>query len=379
MKLVLITSSLNSGGAEKSTIKLCESLIGDGHQVILITMSNQFDFYELKNTIQRINLEDVTKNKQKFPYRVGINRFAYLVTRFKNGLELRKILINQKPDCVISMSASVAVFTFSFTRFLGYAHIGSERINPDPKLFSHGVIVNKLRPLIYRRGMILSVQTEGIYNWCKDNWKITGFLTPNHIANFPTQHETKEFLPIQSRDDEVLVISRDHPQKNLDFLLEAWVFVEKLNPNAHLSLVGPDSSLRIDTLAETMGIKQFSIYERTEQLSNFFGRAKVFVSTSRFEGFPNVILEAISYGIPVLTTPSCDLVEDFAKTGSVLVDYTQSPEQFANTLVKLLENGEQLSELSQRGLELSKKYSWKGVGKTWYTAIAAAKKEIRFF
>jgi glycosyltransferase involved in cell wall biosynthesis len=223
--------------------------------------------------------------------------------------------------------------------------------------------------------MILSVQTKGIHNWCKDNWKITGFLTPNHIANFPTQHESKEFLPIKSREDEILVISRDHPQKNLDFLLKTWVFVEKLSPNAHLSLVGPESSLRIATLAATLGIKHFSTYERTEQLSNFFGKAKVFVSTSKFEGFPNVILEAISYGIPVLTTPSCDLVEDFAKAGAILVDYTQSPEQFANKLVKLLENMDQLSELSRRGLELSKEYSWDSVGKTWYSAIAAARKE----
>jgi len=56
MKLLLITGSLNSGGAEKSTIKLCESFIGDGHEVVLITISNQFDFYELNNSIQRINL-----------------------------------------------------------------------------------------------------------------------------------------------------------------------------------------------------------------------------------------------------------------------------------------------------------------------------------
>ena len=155
----------------------------------------------------------------------------------------------------------------------------------------------------------------------------------------------------------------------------SWVFVEKLIPNAHLTLVGPESSLRVETLGTALGIKHFSVCERTEQLSNFFSKAKVFVSTSKFEGFPNVILEAISYGIPVVTTPSCDLVEDFAKAGAVLVDHTQSPEQFANTLVKLLENSDQLSELSRRGLELSKEYSWGKVGKTWYTAIADAQKK----
>jgi len=375
MKLILITGSLNSGGAEKSTIKLCESFIGDGHEVVLITISNQFDFYELNNSIQRINLEDSNGSKRKFPYRIGINRLAHWINKFKSGLKLRRILIRQKPDCIISMSAPVAVFTFLFTRFLDYAQIGSERISPDSKVFSHGVITDKLRPLIYRKGVILSVQTIGVQNWCKEKWKINSFLTPNHIVNFPTEHEFEKCLPIPSRNDNALVIGRDHPQKNLDFLLEAWVFVEKLIPNAHLTLVGPESSLRVETLSTSLGIKHFSVCERTEQLSNFFSKAKVFVSTSKFEGFPNVILEAISYGIPVVTTPSCDLVEDFAKAGAVLVDHTQSPEQFANTLVKLLENSDQLSELSRRGLELSKEYSWGKVGKTWYTAIAEAQKK----
>jgi glycosyltransferase involved in cell wall biosynthesis len=375
MKLVLIINGLNSGGAEKSTIKLCESFIGDGHDLILITVSNQFDFYKLKDSITRINLEDFAKLNKNFGIRIGINRLMHWANRFKSGLKLRRILIKEKPDCIISMSAPVAVLTFIFTRFLDYAQIGSERINPSSKVFSHGIIVDKLRPLIYKRGVILSVQTKGIHNWAKDHWKITSIITPNHISEFPNESELKRYLPIKSRSDEVLTISRDHPQKNLDFLLEAWVFVEKLNPNAHLSLVGPDCSSRVETLGAALGLKNFSVYEKTEHLSSYFSKTKVFVSTSRFEGFPNVILEAISHGIPVVTTPSCDLVEDFAKVGSVLVDYTQSPEQFANTLVRLMENGDQLSDLSRKGLSLSQEYSWDKVSKTWYTAIAAAQEK----
>jgi GalNAc-alpha-(1->4)-GalNAc-alpha-(1->3)-diNAcBac-PP-undecaprenol alpha-1,4-N-acetyl-D-galactosaminyltransferase len=372
LKLVLVVNGLDSGGAEKSTIKLCESLISDGHEVTLITISSKFDFFVLKNSILRINLDDQVKSRRQSPKRIGVNRLTHWVSSIEKCFELRKYLRTTNPDCVISMSAKVAVFTFFSTRFLGIAQIGSERIHPDSNIFSHGFMTDRLRPLIYRNGVILSVQTVGVVNWCKANWKSSSFLTPNHLTSFPADEEMESRLPVEMRKNEVLAISRDHPQKNLDFLLASWVFVEKVNPSAHLTLVGPENSSRVNALSEKLGIKNFSVQTRTEYLADFFNKSKLFVSTSRFEGFPNVVLEAISHGIPVITTPSCDVVEDFAKTGAVIVENGDDPQKFAGVIAKVLQDREQLSAMSQKALVLSKNYSWEQVGNTWYAAIAAA-------
>ncbi len=373
MNLVLVINGLDSGGAERSTIKLCESFIADGHEVTLITISSKSDFYHLKTSIRRINLSDEERSEWKFPSRLGVNRLAHWVATIRNGSSLRKILKSIDPDCVISMSAKIAVFTFLSTRFLRLAQIGSERIHPNPEVFSHGFVTDSLRPLIYRKGMLLSVQTAGVVNWCRDNWRVSGFLTPNHLTNFPLEVELKNRVTVENRNDQVLVISRDHPQKNLDFLMASWAFVEKANPNAYLDIVGPEFSTRIEGVARGLGLKNFSVQLRTEQLSNYFNNAKLFVSSSRFEGFPNVVLEAISYGIPVISTPSCDLIEDFAQTGAVMVQYSNDPQDFAESIVKLLKDKDQLMKMSQEALSLSMKYSWEQVGESWYRAIAAAR------
>jgi glycosyltransferase involved in cell wall biosynthesis len=373
LKIFLIINGLDSGGAEKSTIKLCQSFLSDGHEVTLITISNKFDFYKLNESIRRINLDNPNKAKRKFPDGIGLNRPAHWADSFKKGVKLREILVQEKPDCVISMSAKVAVFTFLSTRFLSFPQIGSERIHPNPKVFSHGRMTDKLRPFIYKSGVVLSVQTAGVAKWCKENWKMGSFLTPNHLTNFPTDEELANSVPISMRQDEVLAISRDHPQKNLEFLLQSWVFVEKSNPNAHLSLVGLENSLRIESIGKKLGLLNFSCHLRTEQLTDFFGKAKLFISTSRFEGFPNVILEAISFGIPVISTPSCDLVEDFAKKEAVIVDYSENPEEFALTIIKAIKNNEQLALMSQNAINVSRIYSWDQVGKSWYAAIESAK------
>ncbi len=377
LKLVLIVNGLDSGGAEKSTIKLCESFLGDGHEVSLVTISSLFDFYTLKSSISRTDLGADGLRGRRFPKWTGINRLMHWVDSLKKSVKLRRFLLDVNPDCIISMSAKVAVFTYLSTRFLKYPQIGSERIHPDSKIYSHGAMTDTLRPFIYRRHIILSVQTSGVVKWCKDNWAITGFLTPNHLASFPTKQDLGSSTPISLRRDEVLVVSRDHPQKNLDFLLNAWVFVEQLNPKAHLSLVGPENSSRLNGISKTLGLVNFSLQTRTEDLAEFFNGAKLFVSTSRFEGFPNVVLEAISYGLPVVTTPSCDVVDDFGKAGAAVVERSQNPREFAEVIVRALENKDKLSEMSQNALKLSKQYSWEQVGASWYVAIEAAKKEFR--
>lgn len=221
-------------------------------------------------------------------------------------------------------------------------------------------------------GTVLSVQTSGVVKWCQDNWNTSSYLTPNHLTNFPSELELKASLPVTMRKDEVLVIARDHPQKNLDFLLASWVYVEKSNPNAYLTIVGPEFPSRIENLANNLGLRNLSVQIRTEHLSEFFNKSKLFVSTSLFEGFPNVVLEAFSYGVPVITTPSCDVVEDFAKAGAAIVVYSQNPTEFADVLVQALEGKDELLEISHNALAISKNYSWEQVRTSWYAAIAAA-------
>jgi UDP-N-acetylglucosamine:LPS N-acetylglucosamine transferase len=145
LKLVLIVNGLDSGGAEKSTIKLCESFLSDGHEVTLVTISSLFDFYTLKSSISRTDLGADGSRRRKFPQWTGINRLMHWFDSFNKSVKLRRLIMRVNPDCIISMSAKVAVFTYLSTRFLKYPQIGSERIHPDSKIYSHGVMTDTLR------------------------------------------------------------------------------------------------------------------------------------------------------------------------------------------------------------------------------------------
>lgn len=373
MKLALIINGLDSGGAEKSTIKMCDGFLADGHEVLLITLTDKIDFYTLSNCLRRINLDGRAEGNLALKLRArGFNRIIGLHSTLKKSWSFRRIMLEEAPDCIISMSAKVAVFSFFSTRFLKLPQIGSERIHPNSAIFSHGFFADKLRPLIYKRGMVLSVQTKGIADWCEKVWGVRSFVTPNHLNFIPMKEITTFHPPIPLRENFALAISRDHPQKNLDFLLETWVYVEKLIPDAHLIVVGPENTERTEKFAAKLGLTRISIQARTESLAPYFNQARVFLSTSIFEGFPNVILEAISYGIPVITTPSCDLVEHFAQNGAAIVVYSQEPQAFAQVIADLLSDHLRYLGMSQSASKLAVQYSWENVRADWYLAIQAA-------
>jgi GalNAc-alpha-(1->4)-GalNAc-alpha-(1->3)-diNAcBac-PP-undecaprenol alpha-1,4-N-acetyl-D-galactosaminyltransferase len=373
VKLILVINGLDSGGAEKSTLKLCQGLIQDGHEVLLTTITSSVDFYTLKSNLRRINLESALDKRPFFlNQRKGFRRLFHWYLSFKKILRLRRILVSEKPDCVISMSAKVTVFTFFATRFLNIPQLGSERIHPNRAIFSHGYIVDKLRPWIYKHGVSLSVQTNGVAEWCKKNWKVQGNVTPNHIETLPLDSQANVISTVLDREDIALAVSRDHQQKNLDFLLKTWSLVEKLNSELKLILVGPEKTERVENVSKNLSLTSFTPIIRTENTSPYFEKSKLFLSTSKFEGFPNVILEAISFGIPVITTPSCDLVEEFALHGAAIVVDSLDPEVFAQHIVDLFNNPERLSTMSHCAKILARKYSWEMVREDWYLAIQNA-------
>jgi GalNAc-alpha-(1->4)-GalNAc-alpha-(1->3)-diNAcBac-PP-undecaprenol alpha-1,4-N-acetyl-D-galactosaminyltransferase len=372
LKLLVVINSLDSGGAEKSALKLAQGLHQDGNEVALLTFTSDQDFYEPLSQFPRITLDTGVKEYRRVSHRSLVPRrvFFWIDQMFKL-IRLRRIITHNKPDCVISISASVSVFVYIATLFLKTPQIGSERINPDKKVFSHGKIVDRMRPFIYRHGVILSVQTRGVQDWCKVSWACDSIITPNHLNLHPIKSNfDKDFENFKiPHDGLVLAIGRDHPQKNFDFLLQAWRQYEIIGGSRELKIIGPANPTRLNLVIEQLGIRNAQIIPRTPELSSFYKKAKVLVSTSRFEGFPNVILEALSFGIPVISTPSCDLIHEFESKGCCVLFEGSSAVEYAKLIKNTEENLSLIQKMSQSALEVSHSYAWQNVRNSWYECI----------
>lgn len=125
--------------------------------------------------------------------------------------------------------------------------------------------------------------------------------------------------PAQVRDPNlILACGRLEAQKDFPTLLRAFALVRRKRP-VRLLVVGEGSQLEnLRSLAEALGIGgdvTFGGY--SPDPGEWMRRAKVLASTSRIEGFPNVLLEALANGCAVVSTRSSDAVDDLLEAGTL--------------------------------------------------------------
>lgn len=139
-------------------------------------------------------------------------------------------------------------------------------------------------------------------------------VIPNGITQprygIPSLAPWAAFVPHEHRV--MLFLGRLHPKKNLSALIEAWPS-DAASRNWHLAIAGWDEGGHEETLHKLT--KKRGLEERIHFLGPLFGRDKdaafrsadAFVLPSLSEGLPIAVLEAWSYGLPVLKTDACNL------------------------------------------------------------------------
>ena len=151
------------------------------------------------------------------------------------------------------------------------------------------------------------------------------------------------------------------PRKGTDLLLEAWTRLLPRHPDLELVLVGPRHDLaakksgpfeaRIeDLIRHSKRPDQVHLLGVRDDVAEIYAAADlVALPTSREGGTPNVVLEAMACGIPVVLTPFDGQSTAIGRPGIEFAQSARTLESLARTLAHLLANESRRSELSRRG------------------------------
>ena len=359
MRITLVISSLYGGGAERVMSIMANYWAEQGQNITLITLDNKdTDSYSLNPKIRRIPLG--LKSKSLTFWSAVRNNYIRL-----KGLrmEIRK----SQPSVVISFSDRMNVLTLVAAKGLSIPVVVSEHI--DPRELPPGGIWNVLRRWTYRWAsavVTLTNELKGV---------VTEFLPSNKVHVIPNPALPVGVAAGQNVDFNypspfLVAMGRLCPQKGFDMLIEAF----SLCTNKAWSLVilgeGVERELLI-SLTKRLGLESRVYFPgRVSDPYPVLYQAKLFVLSSRFEGFPMALLEAMSCGLPVVsfecpTGPSDIITDGF---DGVLVQ-NGNVKGLANAINKLIDDEEMRNRMGKQAPKVVKKFSLGNIMEKWESLI----------
>ena len=293
MKLVLVISSLGGGGAERVMTLLANAWVERGNEVTLITLaSDRMDRYPLDPAVRRIAL-DVAGNSAHVLAAIGHN-----IVRIR---ALRRAIASSRPDAVISFIAESNVRVLIAAAGLRVPVIISERT----ALNGHHMrgVWRTLRRWSYPRASAIVAQTRR----CAAELEALARRQVDVIANPVSVDPRPDDAPARADGHTLLAVGRLSPEKGFDLLIEAFAQVAERHPDWNLVILG-EGPLRAELarkVAERNLGGRIAMPGFDAHIRQAMRRADLFVLSSRYEGFPNALLEAMTEGRPCVSF-DCD-------------------------------------------------------------------------
>ena len=361
-KVMFIISSFCIGGVEKVVINILKNLDKNKYSPVLVILASDA-------TLQR-ELRDTTIPIIK----LGVEgRFATL----RLILPLAKLINREKPRTIISFMWGInsivmltKIFLYSPVRI-----ILSERIHLgyDIPNYQFSFIRRFLIKQLYPKSDTIIAISSGIkknlieeFNVPKEKIKVIhNGIDLESIKILADAHFNAPFKSY------IVSVGRLEKQKNYSLLLNAFAKISK-KYNVGLVILGEGKERKnLEELIDNLGLDgKVFMPGVVDNPYSWLAHGKIFVLCSQYEGFGNVIIEAMACGIPTVATDCPSGPGEIIKHGvtGLLVE-NNNAKKLEEAISKLLDNTSLAKEISERALKEVEKWDIKKVTKKYETII----------
>lgn len=289
-KILLLIPALNAGGAERVMITLANEWVKENSVSILIFGDNTC-FYEVDDKVNILSMNLILPQR-------GIKRILTIpqmeLQRFRN---IYKQIKCGNYDFILSFCWTTNMCACIIANILQHEKIIiSERADPN----RYGKWIKHLMDIFYRKPKAIICQSENVRQYFNNNgFKNQLIVLPNPVnfADIPSARPEE----IQK---EIVTVGRLVKQKNHKLLIDAFSHICMEYPDYSLKIFG-DGPLKsqLEKQIYDLGLSNrvFLVGEKKRVMYEV-NKAAFFVLTSDYEGFPNVLIEAMATGMPVISS-----------------------------------------------------------------------------
>lgn len=325
-----------------------------GDSVKLITMdSAAADTFSLVESVERCAL-DLMQDSKHLWQAVTNNR--------KRIQKLREAIQQSEPDVVISLTDRMNVLTLLAASKLNVPVLVSER--SDPRHHPMGRLWSALRKYTYPRAAGLVVQTEGVAAYFREWLQPTPIVVIPNAVPVPrsagVQVVTEQMLQARPASHLILGMGRLSHEKGFDLLVDAFSLLAHDFPEWKLRILG-EGPLResLQASINQQGLQsQIELAGWTADPESALDQGEIFVLPSRYEGFPNALLQAMSRGLACVSFDCESGPAEIQRAGFPLILATaENREELARHLRKLMQDEQLRKETAAQNLRVTEYFS----------------------
>ncbi len=354
-KVLFHIYSLGKGGAERVVTTLAGEMARRGMDVIIATLSEEKEEYPLPEGVRRINVGLSEKENKKGK----LSRMRLRISRLKN------CLAKERPDVVYAFMQTANYRAIMAAKSLRIPVIISVR--SDPKVDYASKKQKMLSSMLYKKAAGAVFQTAGARDFFPEEIASRSAVILNPISEKYLNTERSE-----ERRKVFAAVGRFHDAKDYMTLVKAFELFLKDHNEYTLEIYGGDSGdnsrLQVAEYVHSHALDDKILFMGSRSnVADCIKDVTAYVLSSKYEGLPNALMEAMALGLPVIATdcPSggpAALIND-GENG--LLAEAGNPKELAAAMSKMAEYPEEAERVAKEAKKIRETASTVKITDEW--------------
>ena len=350
MRLLGVIPTLKCGGAERVMATMLDYWCQRGIESHLVLLTDDAPFYDVNPQIKvhHVNIFG------------GEAKAGKAIRSVTGALQLRRLIIDIDPCVAITFLMPYSLYALATMSGTSVKTIVSDRNNPTRRL---GLATTLLRRILFPRANAVVAQTSKAQCFYQE-------MGCKYVAKIPNPIRLPPATTYSRDTRTILCVGRLEPQKGHRYLIDAFALADCQN----WSLVIAGEGTQKESLKKQIRVLQIEqrvhLIGQTEAIDNYYQSASIFVLPSLREGFPNVLCEAMSFGLAVVAF-DCDTgpaeIIDHEING--LLVRPGSTTDLANQITALANNARLRKSLGKNARKTAQRYQADRIMGHWDSLI----------